>query len=71
MKIDPTIGSSALARFASPVGIDHLVKSWTGSMGQGLMQILDMAIDASGGYDAPVKPAKRLDDLPFFSSFMV
>ena len=35
------------------------------------MQILDMAIDASGGYDAPVKPAKRLEDLPFFSTFMV
>ena len=28
------------------------------------MLILDMAIDASGGYDAPVKPAKRLEDLP-------
>lgn len=71
MKIDPTIGSGTLARFASPVGIDHIVKSWTGSIGQGLMQIMDMAIDASGGYDAPVKPAKRLEDLPFFSTFMV
>lgn len=71
MKIDPSVGSGTLSRFLSPIGIDHIVKSWTGSIGQGLMQVMDMAIDASGGYDAPIKPARRLEDLPFFSTFMV
>lgn len=71
MKIDPSIGSGTLSRFLSPIGIDHIVRSWTGTLGQSFMQILDMTIDASGGYDAPVKPARRLEDLPFFSTFMV
>ena len=71
MKIDPAISGGVLGRLASPIGIDHLVRSWTGSIGQSFMQIMDMAIDAAGGYDAPVKPAKKLEDLPFFSTFMV
>lgn len=71
MKIDPSIGSGTLSRFLSPIGIDHMVRSWTGTLGQGFLQVLDMAIDASGGYDAPIKPARHIEDLPFFSTFMV
>lgn len=70
-KIDPTISSNATTRLLSPLGIDHLVRGWGGTIGQSLVSTLDRILEASGAYDAPVKPAQRIEDLPFFKTFMV
>lgn len=70
-KIDPTISSNATTRFLSPMGIDHLVRGWGGSIGQSLVSTLDKILEATGAYDAPVKPAQRIEDFPFFKTFMV
>lgn len=70
-KIDPTISSNATTRFLSPMGIDHLVRGWGGTIGQSLVATLDRILEATGAYDAPVKPAQRIEDFPFFKTFMV
>lgn len=70
-KIDPAIGSNAMTRFLSPLGIDHLVRGWSGSIGQSLVATMDRILEATGAYDAPIKPAQRVEDLPFFRTFMV
>lgn len=70
-KIDPTISSNANTRLLSPMGIDHLVRGWGGAIGQSLVSTLDTILETSGAYDAPVKPAQRIEDFPFFKTFMV
>lgn len=69
-KIDPSISSNPRSRFFSPLGIDHLVRGWTGPVGQSLVKVLDAAIEATGAYDGPIKPATTMADMPFFSTFM-
>lgn len=70
-KIDPTISSNPVTRFTSPIGIDHMVRGWSGTLGQSLVSTLDTIIETSGLYDVPVEPAKSIEDLPFFKTFMV
>lgn len=69
-KIDPSIGSSAATRFISPLGIDHLVRGWTGTLGQSIVSVLDTMLEASGLYDKAPAPAKTIEELPFFRTFM-
>lgn len=70
-KIDPQASSNAATRFISPIGIDHLVRGWTGSIGTSIVSALDKMLEVSGVYDGPVKPAKSIEDYPFFKTFMV
>lgn len=65
----PEITDGPIARFASPIGIDHLVRSWGGSMGQAAVQLLDTFVRAHNP-DAPVRPEKSIEDYPFFHTFM-
>lgn len=70
-KLDPTAGSNAATRLISPLGIDHLVRGWTGTLGTSLVSALDTMLEVSGVYEGPVKPASRMEDMPFFKTFMV
>ena len=70
LKLDPLIGTNELGRFASPIGIDHLIRGWSGSLGVQLADVLSSALEASGTYTGPVRPEKTLAEMPFFKIFL-
>lgn len=57
------------AELASPVVIDHYIRSWTGGVGQYVVQALDFALRSTGQAEVKVKPEWTEKDLPFFGSF--
>lgn len=68
--IAPEYSQQQMGRFASPIGIDHLIRGWTGALGTNLVSMLDSAIEASGKYTGPVKPARTMAEMPFFKVFV-
>ena len=56
---------------SSPQKIDHLIKSWTGTLGRYAIEAADKALVESGLVVEPTKPAKTLEDLPIIRAFLV
>lgn len=64
-EINPTLPA------ASPARIDSLIRGWTGTLGNYLIQIADAALIKSGIIDDPVKPERTLADTPIIKAFIV
>ncbi len=56
---------------ASPAKIDHLIKSWTGTLGRYAIEAADKALVESGAVVQPTKPEPTLEDLPVIRAFLV
>jgi len=56
---------------SSPQKIDHLISSWTGTLGRYAIQAADKALVESGLVVEPTKPEKTLEDLPIIQAFLV
>lgn len=71
-KIDPLHDSRMAQRVISPVAIDHLITSYTGTLGKRLWQSLDLVAQKAGIVDkVRRRPAKTLEDIPLIKAFMV
>jgi len=57
-------------KLGSPLNIDHLIRGWTGTMGQTLVSGLDRILETTGAYDRPTR-ATKIEDLPFFKTFVM
>lgn len=57
------------APIAAPAVIDNYIRSWTGAGGTYLIKLLDEALYASG-YAKDLRPAQKLEDMPFIKSFI-
>lgn len=56
---------------SSPQKIDHLIGSWTGTLGRYAVEAADKALIDSGLVVQPTKPEKTLEDLPVIRAFLV
>jgi hypothetical protein len=56
---------------SSPQKIDHLISSWTGTLGRYAIQAADKALVESGIVVEPTKPSRTLEDLPIIQAFLV
>lgn len=56
---------------SSPQKIDHLVSSWTGTLGRYAVQAADEALRGAGLVEEPTKPERTLEDLPIIKAFLV
>ncbi len=56
---------------SSPQKIDHLISSWTGTLGRYAIQAADKALVESGIIVEPTKPSRTLEDLPIIQAFLV
>jgi hypothetical protein len=56
---------------ASPAKIDHLIRGWTGTLGQYALELSDVAIKKLGLIKEPIEPAKTLADTPVIKAFIV
>jgi len=54
---------------ASPIVIDHYIRSWTGGVGQYVVGVLDAALKATGQAEVKVSPEWSEKDIPFLGSF--
>lgn len=57
--------------FGSPATVDHLIGSWTGTLGRHALQMSDVLLKEAGVVDEPEKPAKTLADIPFIKAFVI
>jgi hypothetical protein len=55
----------------TPAAIDNFIKGWTSGTGALVSQAVDFALKKAGIVPDLAKPAKVLEDLPFFRNFMV
>lgn len=62
---DSNLGS----RFISPLGIDHLIRGWTGALGQNVTKLSDLVLEKTGIYDRGVRPETEWEKLPFVRAF--
>ena len=69
-KICPDMTTNAMTRLFSPLGIDHIIRSWTGQAGVTVVKAIDKILEASGTYERP-QQVHSIEDMPFFKSFMV
>jgi len=56
---------------SSPQKIDHLISSWTGTLGRYAVQAADEALRGAGLVEEPTKPERTLEDLPIIKAFLV
>ena len=56
---------------SSPQKIDHLIRSWTGTLGTYTIEALDQALLRTGVVVQPEKPQRTLEDLPVIRAFLV
>jgi len=66
-----SIPALEMSKVTSPIVIEHVIKSWTGSLGAYALQAMDKALIESGIRKLPPKPAATLADIPFVKSFVV
>jgi hypothetical protein len=59
------------AKISSPLVIDHILSSWTGTIGRYAIDATDEALIASGAVKDPVRPADTVADIPFVRAFTV
>jgi len=64
------LGGTARA-LTTPVLIDNYLRSWTGGLGQHLLNLADAGLRKAGVVPDPVLPAKTLADIPFIKAFVV
>ena len=55
----------------SPSKVDNLVQGYTGGLGKYTTQALDEILKGTGVRNAPVAPAKTLEDTPVLKAFMI
>lgn len=65
------ISETTNGAFGSPATVDHLVNSWTGTLGRYALELSDYFIKKAGIVDEPEKPLKTLADVPFVKAFVV
>ena len=59
-------------RFRTPVAIDHMIRGYTGTIGQQLVkQVSDRAVRAAGGVPDIDKPDPTIADNPVYGSFFM
>jgi hypothetical protein len=64
------LGGTARA-LTTPVLIDNYIRSWTGGLGQHVVNLVDAGLRKAGVVPDPVLPAKTLADIPFIKAFVV
>lgn len=64
------IGGTARA-LTTPVLIDNYIRSWTGGLGQHVVNAVDAGLRKAGVVPDPVLPARTLSDIPFVKAFTV
>jgi hypothetical protein len=64
------IGGTARA-LTTPVLIDNYIRSWTGGLGQHVLNLVDAGLRKAHVVPDPVLPAKTLADIPFIKAFVV
>lgn len=56
---------------AAPQVLDNYIRSWSGTLGVYVNQMIDEALIATGAVPDPVKPDGTLSDIPFVKAFIV
>jgi len=56
---------------ASPLVIDNYIRGWTGTMGNYIVDLADLALRKTGVLPDPVEPAPQLADMPIIRAFMI
>jgi len=57
--------------FGSPAAVDHIISSWTGTLGRYALELSDHIIKKAGLIEEPEEPLKTLADVPFIKAFVV
>lgn len=65
------ISETTNGAYGSPATIDHLINSWTGTLGRYALELSDKILEKAGVIDTPEKPATTLADIPFIKAFVV
>ena len=55
----------------SPASFDHIISSWTGTLGRYALELSDAILLKFGVVDEPEAPEKTLSDIPFIKAFVV
>jgi len=55
----------------SPASFDHIVNSWTGTLGRYALELSDALLKKFGVVDEPQDPVSSLSDIPFVRAFVV
>lgn len=63
--------STAPGGISSPLVIDNYIRSWTGTLGQYAIDVMDEALQKAGVTPDPPEPEGTLADTPFLRSFAV
>lgn len=56
---------------SSPIVIDNYIRSWTGTLGDYAVKVVDQGLIEAGIVPDPIKPASALADIPFIKAFVV
>jgi hypothetical protein len=67
---DTFIGGVARA-LTTPILVENYVRSWTGGLGQYVLQLADKALREADVLPDPVKPLDTLSDLPVIKAFVI
>lgn len=65
------ISETTNGAYGSPATVDHLISSWTGTLGRYALELSDKILEKAGVIDTPEKPATTLADIPFIKAFVV
>tara|TARA_R100001377_G_scaffold56395_1_gene33548 strand:- start:1576 stop:6378 length:4803 start_codon:yes stop_codon:yes gene_type:complete len=68
---DPDGKAGTFSPVTSPARIDAILKGWSGTLGKYVLEAADAALIASGYSEDPIRPAKKLSDMPFIKAFVV
>lgn len=68
--LDPVAETAIGRRASSPLIMEHLVRGWTGQVGQYVLSALDTAAQEAGIIDKVERAAPTLADLPVVKSFV-
>ena len=55
----------------SPAAVDHVISSWTGTLGRYALELSDKLLKKFDVVDTPEKPLDTLADVPFIRAFVV
>lgn len=69
-QLDPVAETAIGRRYSSPLIMEHLVRGWTGQVGQYVLSALDSAAQATGIVDKVERATPTLADLPVVKSFV-
>lgn len=59
------------AKITSPMILENYVRAWSGNLGMYALKAADQALIAAKVVPDPVRPADKIEDMPFVKAFMI